>query len=204
MTSYKFGSIWPLFIGCILFWLITPLALAAGTGNLDLHWTIHFLQAIPVGLLLYGFFLVYRLQEDATGSLALFGLLISLAGMFLLGGVDILQGIMMVGHTETLPAFSLSEQIYPWGYMCWLLGSLAFGVATLRAALLPKSGAWLCILGPVLLYGGFTFLSLFAGRLPLTEVNLALYILFAPTLAGWFWLGIGLRPTGVEANIGAK
>lgn len=191
-----FGSLrhnWTVVVGCMLFWLLTPLALVAGTGNLDFHWSIHFLQAVPVGLLIYGFFLLHRSQEEATGSLELYSLLISLAGMFLIGGIDLIQGGMSLFRFETLPAFSATEQIYPLGYVCWLFGSIAFGIATLRANVLPKGGAWLCIIGPVVIYGGFTILALLAGQVPITVTGLVLYIIFAPWLAGWFWLGTGLQ-----------
>jgi hypothetical protein len=66
-------------------------------------------------------------------------------------------------------------------------GSVLFGVATLRAKLLPGGGAWLLIAGPLLL------LVMLFGSVRDVRLFTLSSALFA---AGWAWLGYELPVAG--------
>lgn len=179
-------------LGGILFLLITPITLVVGVQNF--HWVAHLLHAIPMFLLLISLLQFHQIQAEEAGWLEYSGFLISVIGMVLIGVIDLSQAFMLGFNLETLNTFSKVEFLYSISYTIWILGSLVFGVATLRARILPRGGSWFFIIGAIITNFGIVVLT------PLVSSSywFTLYLLCMAILAvwviGWIWLGSGLQP----------
>src|SRR5713226_2369899 len=117
----------------------------------------HWLAGIAWLLILFGLMGVYARQAEKVGLLGLIGFILAVLGIAVeAGGVIILGAILqpfiaaqqpgwldLKGPLTTLPAFRLTFNLMS---LAVVAGFLLLGIATLRAAVLPRLGAWLVIL----------------------------------------------------------
>lgn len=156
---------------------------AALTNFFSIAGPVRYLADVPAyAALLLGVSGLYAAQSDRFGLIGEAGYTISFAGFAAAG----LSGLIIVAIAWT----SGPEAVPGWlgstgnlAVLAVICGSILFGVATLRAKLLPRGGAWLLIAGPVLL-----LVMLFVGvrDVRLFTVPSALFG------AGWAWLGYEL------------
>lgn len=165
--------------------LLDELAIAGVlTGALfESHWGYHVLN-VPMNMLLtIGVLGLFAHQAASFGKPGKVGSYLSLAGFALatLGGIAIIGFELGVGE-ESTPGV-LDMFIHLVAALLFVVGSVVFGVATLRAGVLPRGGALLAILGPIVFFGMIFF-----------GVEGGLPIVLGPALfgLGWAWLGYAL------------
>lgn len=118
----------------------------------------HWLGGIAYLLLPLGLIGLYARQSEKAGLLGLIGFILAFVGSALSAGLSIYFSVVVIpflavrgldwldapnGAIYTSSAFRLA--VGP-AAACLLLGLLLFAVATLRAHVLPRLGAWLVIL----------------------------------------------------------
>jgi hypothetical protein len=107
-------------------------------------------------LLILGLVGLYVVQAERAGKLGLIALLVALTGTVMLAGADWSAGFFGPWAAEAAPALLVSE---PAGTMAvgiiltlvlFALGWFLFGLASLRAGVLPRGSAWLLVVGAAL------------------------------------------------------
>lgn len=146
------------------------------------HWGEQVLSVPMNALLALGVVGLYGYQAGRLGKPGKVGSYVAVAGFALaaLGGLATFAFELGVGEGST-PMW-LDMITHPLAMLLMVLGSMVFGVATYRAALLPRGGALLVVIGPLVLLG-----LLFGG------IENALLLAPAALFGlGWAWLGYGL------------
>lgn len=151
---------------------------------------LHLTGLVSVILALLGLVGFYALHVNEGGYLGFVGFLLAFTGTTLRGAVAFFDGFVIPLMTVHAPGqLDNLQAVLPWPAIlvfpltstCFILGFLLFSLMLLRAALLPRAGATILMLG-----------ALFLGLGPLS-VPLALpqagSLLFG---AGQIWLGIAL------------
>lgn len=162
------------------------------------HWGYHSLDA-PVNVLLAASVLgLYRWQKDDVGRLGTGGFYLAFGGFALtaLGGLAIMGIELAVGEGVT-PGW-LDSVTHMLAMLLSIVGSVIFGAATFRAKVLPRGGALLFVVGPLL------FLGIIFGGVEGWPIMLPA-VLFG---GAWVWLGYTLRsevyePANQTVRVGA-
>lgn len=147
----------------------------------DSHWGFHALDAPPHALLAVGLvgFYLWQTRQERFGWLGTVGLILIVAAsvVIAIGGL----AIVFVDGVLGAPVGVL-DAIHPVELLL-LIGSVLFGMATMRVNVLPSGGAVLIIVGALGFFG-----IAFAGVGPEWLISVAVAILGA----GWAWLGYAL------------
>jgi hypothetical protein len=147
----------------------------------DSHWGFHALDAPPHALLAVGLIGLYLWQtrQGRFGWLGTIGfiLIVTACVVIALGGF----AIVFVDGVLKAPVGVL-DAIHPVELLL-LIGSVLFGMATMRENVLPSRAALLIIIGALGFFG-----IAFAGVGPEWLISVAVAILGA----GWAWLGYAL------------
>ncbi len=147
----------------------------------DSHWGFHALDAPPHALLAVGLIGLYLWQtrQGRFGWLGMIGFILIVAAcvVIALGGF----AIVFVDGVLKAPVGVL-DAIHPVELLL-LIGSVLFGMATMRENVLPSRAALLIIIGALGFFG-----IAFAGVGPEWLISVAVAILGA----GWAWLGYAL------------
>ncbi len=156
----------------VLSLVIHPLNENAPTITSSLWVPAHFLAFVSSMLFIFGLIGLYARQAEETGRLGLIGFALTLVGVVALGmellWIEVIIYPFLVANEPALFYSLRSTPAYlvPIGlsFLLFLGGSVTFGVAMVRAAVLPRWGVWLVILAvfPTLLIAGL-FALLFAG-----------------------------------------
>lgn len=172
-----------------LFLLLHPERHAAGVvgGSYEI---LHLTGVLSVILALLGLVGLYAVHVERGGYLGFAGFLLAFTGTALRGAVAFFDGFVvpvLAVHAPDLldnlrtafpwPAIA----VFPVTSACFILGFLLFGIMLLRAAVLPRGGAALLLLGAPLLGLGPLSLPLILPQ--------AGSLLFG---AGQIWLGVAL------------
>lgn len=166
------------FVGGILFVVSAVL-----TNFFVISGTARYLADVPAyAALLLGLGGLYTAQSDRFGLVGEAGFSVAFAGYAVAGLCSLLIGVAAwTAGPENVPAWLGATANL--GVLAVIGGSVLFGVATLRAKVLPRGGALLLIAGPLLLV-----VMLFAGVRDVRLFTLP-SALFG---AGWAWLGYDL------------
>ena len=153
---------------------------------LGAHAFIHSLDTPMFALLALGAVGLYARQKNRLGKFGKAGFFTTLAGFGLsvLGGLTIIAVGLAVSDEATLGVLDVIT--HPLAHLLYAVGSLAFGIATFRAGVLPRGGALLAAVGPIWLFALFN-LGFGGGQ--------SFLIVFVPVVVtglGWMWLGYAL------------
>jgi hypothetical protein len=160
---------------------------------LESHAFAHMLDAPMFLLLAVGALALYLRQKEHFGRLGKAGFYLTFSGFALatIGGLTIIVVGLSVSEEATLGA--LDVLTHPLSMLLYSVGSVLFGIATLRASVLPRAGALLLVIGgPLWFFGPPFFSSLIDGREDWLLVLPAMVpaVLFG---GGWTLLGHALR-----------
>ncbi len=147
----------------------------------DSHWGFHALDSPPHALLAVGLVGLYLWQtrQGRFGWLGTAGFIL----IFTASVVITLGGLAIVFFDGVLKTpVEILDAIHPVELLL-LIGSVLFGMATIRMSVLPSGGALLIIVGALGFFG-----IAFAGVGPEWLISVAVVILGA----GWAWLGYAL------------
>lgn len=154
----------------------------------DSHWGFHALDFPPHAFLAVGLVGLYLWQtrQGRFGWLGTVGfiLIVVPSVVIALGGL----AIVFVDGVLKAPVGVL-ETIHPLALLL-IIGSVLFGMATMRANVLPSRAALLIIVGALGFFG-----IAFAGVGPEWLISVAVVIFGA----GWAWLGYALRSQSSES-----
>lgn len=110
-------------------------------------------------LIILGLAGLYGRQAERAGSLGLIGFLLAVTGTVMASGVDwsaafVGPWLARIGSPEILDAEPSGSMLagFLLSYGLWVLGWLLFGLASLRAGVLPRGPALLLIVGAVLAF----------------------------------------------------
>ena len=150
----------------------------------DKHWLFHIIETPIMAVLTLGILALYRAQRHAFGKLgktggylALFGYGYGVVGSLLIVAAELLAGV------DTASGFLDFLAHFP-GYFPQAISALLFGIATLRAGILPRAAAWTLAIG-----GGLHLLAPFVlGGAPQPVRLIPLLVL----CLGWALLGYAL------------
>ena len=161
---------------------------------LESHVFAHMLDAPIFLLLAVGALALYLCQKERFGRLGKAGFFLTFSGFALatIGGLAIIVVGFSVSEEATLGA--LDVLTHPLSMLLYSVGSVLFGIATLRASVLPRAGALLLVIGgPLWFFGPAFFSSLIDGSEDWLLVLPAMVpaVLFG---GGWTLLGHALRP----------
>jgi hypothetical protein len=147
----------------------------------DSHWGFHALDAPPHALLGAGVVGLYLWQkrQGSFGGLGTVGfvLIVTACVVIAVGGLAI---VFLDGVLRT--PVGVLDAIHP-VELVLLIGTVLFGMATIRASIFPSGGALLIIVGALVFFG-----IAFAGVGPEWLISVAVVI----SGAGWAWLGYDL------------
>ncbi len=154
----------------ILGLVIHPLNENAPTITSSLWVPAHYMAFVSSILFIFGLIGLYARQAEETGRLGLIGFALTLIGVVTLGmellWIEVIIYPFLVANEPALFYSLRSSPAYlvPIGlsFLLFLVGSVIFGVAMVRAAVLPRWGVWLVILAvfPTLLITGLFVLAL--------------------------------------------
>lgn len=131
--------------------------------------------------LLFGLGALFARQAQRGGVLGLVGyVLLVLASLYFVGseaiGLGVAAGAISNEQIAQVPAYSLSDSIFPW---FWTAGLILLGISIYRAQVFPKyAGALLVLLA---------FVQQLTGPLAFTRPIFAMI-----AVASWAWLGWSL------------
>lgn len=131
--------------------------------------------------LLFGLGALFARQAQRGGVLGLVGyVLLVLASLYFVGseaiGLGVAAGAISNEQIAQVPAYSLSDSIFPW---FWTAGLILLGISIYRAQVFPKyAGALLVLLA---------FVQQLTGPLAFTRPIFAII-----AVASWAWLGWSL------------
>jgi hypothetical protein len=131
--------------------------------------------------LILGLGALFARQSQRAGILGLVGyVLLILGSLYFIGseavGLGVASGAISPEQTARVPAYALSESIFPW---LWFAGLIVFGISIYRAQVFPKySGALLVLVALV---------QQLTGPLAFTRPIFAIL-----SVAAWAWLGWAL------------
>lgn len=150
------------------------------------HAFIHMLDVAMFALLMVAAAGVYARQKDRLGKAGKAGFYLTQVGFGLsvLGGLTIIVVGLAVSDEATLGV--LDVVAHPLAHLVYAIGSLIFGIATFRAGVLPRGGAFLAAVGPIWL---FAFFNLGFGD---GQSFLLVFVPIVVTGLGWMWLGYAL------------
>ncbi len=157
----------------------------------DKHWLFHIFEAPIMALITLGVAGLYRYQAERFGKLGKAGAYLALFGfgMAALGGVAVIA--VELGTGANTAEGILDVIVHLPSYFPFTIGSLLFGIATLRAGMLPRAAAWVLALGA-------------GAQLLMTFIPLQGLPRLIPAVAiglGWALLGMALLAAGTrEAN----
>ena len=181
----------------LLWWGLMGLIMPAGADGFSMidmvkseHWLpVNVIGSLAVVLLPIALIGLYARQIQQVKSLGLAGFLLAFSGSLLYVWLQIEESILwpllaihapalldLKGPMFTDPAFSFTYMLMG---VLFIPGCIILGIATLRAAILPRWGAWLFTIGaPLFGIGGALFIARTIGVILLT--------------AGLVWLGLAL------------
>ena len=147
---------WAAVIGAAALWGLYVLMILGTTGVIpslktleDKHWLFHIFETPIMAVLTVGVLELYRAQRHVFGKLgkiggylALFGYGYGVVGSVIIVAAELLAGL------DTANGF-LDFLAHVPGILPQMIGSLAFGIATLRAGILPRAAAGLLAIGGV-------------------------------------------------------
>lgn len=139
-------------------------------------------------LLVFALIALWAVQAERSGSLGAVGMVLSVLGTTL-NCAAVLAEIAGASGADVDPVVSegVSGTITLLGGLAFLIGLILFGIATMRAGVLPR---WA---GPLLVLGDVVFaVGTFAGSAALLVEVLGALI----TCAAFVWLGLALLSTG--------
>ncbi len=157
----------------------------------DKHWLFHIFEAPIMALIALGVAGLYRYQAERFGKLGKAGAYLAMFGFAVaaLGGVAVI--VVELGTGTNTAEGILDVIVHLPSYFPFTIGSLLFGIATLRAGMLPRAAAG------VLAFGAGT-------QLLMTFIPLQGLPRLIPAVAiglGWALLGMALLAAGArEAN----
>ena len=180
---------WAAVIGAAALWGLYALLVLGTTGVIpslksleDKHWFFHIFETPIMAVLTVGILALYRAQRHAFGKLgktggylALFGYGYGAVGSVIIVAAELLAGL------DTANGF-LDFLAHVPGVLPQMIGSLVFGIATLRAGILPRAAAWLLAIG-----GGVHLLAPFTGA-----PQPVLLLTLLTVCLGWALLGYAL------------
>lgn len=154
-----------------------------GGAFFESHWGYHMLNAPVNTLLAVGVLGLYLWQREDFGKLGKAGFYLAFGGFALtaLGGLAIIAVELAVAEGAT-PEW-LDGVTHMLAMLLFVVGSIIFGAATYRAKVLPREGAFLLVVGPLL------FMGMLFGGVEGWPIMLPA-VLFG---GGWAWLGYTLR-----------
>jgi hypothetical protein len=131
--------------------------------------------------LVFGLAALFARQAPRGGVSGLIGyVLLVLALLYFVGseaiGLGIAAGAISNEQIAQVPAYALSDSIFPW---CWTAGLIIFGIAIYRAQVFPRYAGALLVLT--------AFMQQLAGPLAFTRPIFAVI-----AVASWAWLGWAL------------
>ncbi|MDP9380948.1 MAG: hypothetical protein M3Q29_12535 [Chloroflexota bacterium] len=184
-------------IGAAALWGLYALMVLGTTGVIpslrileEKHWLFHTLDTPVMALLTVGILALYRAQRHAFGKLGKVGAYLALFG-YGYGAV----GSLIIVPAELIFRINTGEgpldfvAHFP-GFFPQLIGSLLFGIATARAAVLPRAAALVLAIGAPLQF--------LLG--PLGASQPVLLIAMLAVCSGWGFLGHALA-TGRRERI---
>ncbi len=188
---------WAAVIGAAALWGLYALMVLGTTGVIpslrvleDKHWLFHSLDTPVMALLTLGILALYQAQRHAFGKLgktggylALFGYGYGVVGSVIIVAAELIFGI----NTGEGPLDFVAH--FP-GFFPQLIGSLLFGIGTLRAGVLPRGAALMLIVGAPLQF--------LLG--PLGASQPVLLIAIGAVCSGWALLGHALATYGRERS----
>ncbi|MDP8924910.1 MAG: hypothetical protein M3O34_18835 [Chloroflexota bacterium] len=189
---------WAAVIGAAALWAMYALMTLGTTGVVpplrvleDQHWLFHILETPIMAVLTVGILALYRAQRRAFGTLGKAGGYFSLFGYGYgaVGSVIIVAAELIAGVDTATGLLDFLAHVP--GFFPQTIGSLLFGIAALRAGVLPRAAAW-----PLAVGGGLQLLVSFS---PAPQ-PLRLLVLLVLCL-GWALLGYALT-TGARARAG--
>jgi hypothetical protein len=131
--------------------------------------------------LVFGLGALFAWQAQRGGILGLLGyVFLVLALLYFVGsesvGLGVAAGVISNEQTAQVPAYSLSNSIFPW---LWTAGLILFGISIYRAQVFPKNAGVLLVL--------LAFVQQLTGPLAFTRPIFAVIAVTA-----WAWLGWSL------------
>jgi hypothetical protein len=195
--------------------LIHPPADTAVYALYPLWVPAHLLAGIASLLIALGLVGLYARQLEKVGLAGLIGFVLTFVGITLGGGVAIFIDVVVFpfsaargldwlntpnGALRTSSAFQLTAGL---GALSLLLGLLLFAIATLRARLLPRWGAWLVILSIPLGIVAGVIIS-FVGALSPENLQTLFDIVVGVLSLGWVAWGWALWSEKTETVAQAK
>lgn len=186
---------WAAVTGAVTLWGLYALMTLGTTGVIpflrileDEHGLFHTIETPIMAALTLGILALYRAQRHAFGKLGKAGGYLALFGYGYgaIGSVGIVAAELIFGiHTGEGPLDFIAH--FP-GFFPQLIGSLLFGIATVRAGVLPRPAALVLAIG-----AGVQFLLPFIG-VPQPVMLVAL----GAVCLGWALLGYALATGGRE------
>lgn len=157
----------------------------------DVHWFFHIFEAAIMAALTVGILALYRAQRHSFGKLGKAGAYLGLFGF----GYGVVGGAVIIA-AETIFGLDTAEGFLDFlahfpGFFPQMIGSMLFGIATLRAHILPRAAAWLLAIG-----AGVQLLIAF---IPAPQA-----VRMVPLMAlclGWALLGYALATGGRERRL---
>ncbi len=180
-----------LFIGIFTLLSLGQLGVSPALKALeDKHWLFHIFEAPIMALIALGVAGLYRYQAERFGKLGKAGAYLAMFGFAVaaLGGVAVI--VVELGTGTNTAEGILDVIVHLPSYFPFTIGSLLFGIATLRAGLLPRAAAWVLAFG-----AGAQLLMTFIPLQGLPRLIPAVAIGLGWALLGMALLAVGTRET---------
>ncbi len=194
-------------LSCILGGVLFPISIAIHplrdglSVNNSPYSAIHVLIAFALMLVMFGLIGLYLRQADKIG---LAGFTVAFIGTAMTYGLILIEGFSWptVGFYNApavhnfdpslvSPRGSSLVFIFVLGMAVFALGYIIFGIATMRAKILPRTGGLLIAIGaPIYFLGGFAISVLGPESIMVTVIETIGAVAFG---AGFVWLGYSMR-----------
>lgn len=163
-TLFRLGGLAAVLAGVLSIAIEIVLFLTIGkqplsTAALTAEWSVlYLLRLLSIMLLVFGLFALYARQRQKMGAFGAVAFVIASMGTTLILGFAWALIFVFPVMAETVPEFLDSLAVEPGiGVILSLLlgvtGWFLFGIASLRAKILPPGSIWLVILGSILALG---------------------------------------------------